>query len=1010
MVSIAPLEIEASNSLLTTETDNVRSSGAREPASQPHQPAQPLSLDDVVDDFSLQSQGIRFNVGREMKIYEQPHGQLILEAPNGDDDQLPQDQNNDGQNKILVKSTNDRGYSFVLLRATYSLMATFVGGFFFISGFDILLFLFIDLISTLRATVEGGEALLHFFAVLLSVPVFIYSISIGMTLVGRFVVDTFYGHPFLQSFGMGVVTTDWLAGIMYLGIPISTLIMTLFLRMGNWWEITLISWFSSIMTFWAFFSASALWLEVWACLELIEEDDGSTLMDDDPWKAKILYWLKKAMKGCVRTMQYRLSGTRIYFMKKHERNKISTLSNSKCTNFINRITCKMNYSEDVAPDGRGRIRSFAKESRYSYFFANGEWNPCFTTQPLERIHTLDEILGNTYYVTRHSWSLEKLFCRSGGMDSAIPITQGESSMTKAQINSTIACSLLGNISIVLLFVGAVVWFKPPPIMLVILILSLLAVVFFISVGFTLRRLWILRRDIVNDENPTLYRYKEEYRHSKPKVPLVWTVVFLEFVLFYLLPFIYLAKNFLFASLFAGFCYLSALNHYLNARILLLEKGDYFRNTERERKQWMKKSRLYHLVAVGGDSARKFWTTIYISLVLCFTGLAFWAAINDGNQQPGQDSSGKNTKMTLVDGYTYQPQPNLPYPTCQLKKGLSGDDVDLADFAFLSGLAYSPGSYVEEMLDTWYGEEKEASNNVTLVEEFKKHPDYEEHYNTGSAVSYRLITFSDNSAVLTIRGTSNVWDWVADAQLWLSATLFQGLRFVLPFSQLYTPILHRLVWLISLLESENLEKVSYYKETRGFVEYLKKQKLFEHLQVTGHSLGGGLAIITGVQSNTSAVALSGPNAMLSRDSFKPSLAVDDLNTLTFNVIPAMDPVPMVDDKATLYQNIKCTAEASDFISCHDLTRSLCELQYTCGSGNRPVPCECVLKYGYPEPSQKTRGTTQQTAFIQTCADTCSKAGGSTEKCGRWKTEANKLGAQEGGSASNSKNGDMFNEVV
>ena len=71
-------------------------------------------------------------------------------------------------------------------------------------------------------------------------------------------------------------------------------------------------------------------------------------------------------------------------------------------------------------------------------------------------------------------------------------------------------------------------------------------------------------------------------------------------------------------------------------------------------------------------------------------------------------------------------------------------------------------------------------------------------------------------------------------------------------------------------------------------------------------GGGLAIITGSQSKTNAVAISGPNAKLSRDSFYPPLSVDDLNTYTFNVIPNRDPIPMIDDVARLYQNIDCVS--------------------------------------------------------------------------------------------------------
>ena len=58
-----------------------------------------------------------------------------------------------------------------------------------------------------------------------------------------------------------------------------------------------------------------------------------------------------------------------------------------------------------------------------------------------------------------------------------------------------------------------------------------------------------------------------------------------------------------------------------------------------------------------------------------------------------------------------------------------------------------------------------------------------------------------------------------------------------------------------------------------------------------SLGGGLAMITGAQTQRPAVALSGPNNVLSRKSFSPSLSKEDLDRLTFNIIPDRDPVAM-----------------------------------------------------------------------------------------------------------------------
>lgn len=50
------------------------------------------------------------------------------------------------------------------------------------------------------------------------------------------------------------------------------------------------------------------------------------------------------------------------------------------------------------------------------------------------------------------------------------------------------------------------------------------------------------------------------------------------------------------------------------------------------------------------------------------------------------------------------------------------------------------------------------------------------------------------------------------------------------------------------------------------------------------------MITGAQTGSPAVALSGPNNKISRLSFDPPLDIDTLDRLTFNIIPDRDPVP------------------------------------------------------------------------------------------------------------------------
>eukprot|EP00970_Alexandrium_tamarense_P019645 scaffold14313_cov200-Alexandrium_tamarense.AAC.9 len=203
--------------------------------------------------------------------------------------------------------------------------------------------------------------------------------------------------------------------------------------------------------------------------------------------------------------------------------------------------------------------------------------------------------------------------------------------------------------------------------------------------------------------------------------------------------------------------------------------------------------------------------------------------------------------------------------------------------------------------------------------------------------------------------------MTDAQLWLSAFLFQGLRFILPLGNVFTPILHRVIEFVTTLESDKISKVSFYKETTAFVLWLQRRGF--DVQVTGHSLGGGLALITGSQAGVATVGMSAPNAILSRDTFDPPLTIEQLNTFTLNVVPARDLVPMIDDKAMLYQNINCTADRNDIAGCHSIVRSLCEIQFSCGSDGRPVLCECVLDYKYDEP---TPIGNVSTSFKEACA--------------------------------------------
>jgi len=239
------------------------------------------------------------------------------------------------------------------------------------------------------------------------------------------------------------------------------------------------------------------------------------------------------------------------------------------------------------------------------------------------------------------------------------------------------------------------------------------------------------------------------------------------------------------------------------------------------------------------------------------------------------------------------------------------------------------------------------------------------FESSSAV-FRLFQFPYNDGfvgIVSVRGTAGLLDLLVDNQLWQAAMLVQALRFTLPAGEIFTPFLPALVRAINVLQSDAVQRVSYYKVVSEFVTDLKDNSDYSGVSITGHSLGGGIAIISGAQTNTSSVAMSGPNAMLSRLSFQPKLTVGALNTKTFNVIPARDVIPKFDDVAQNYQNIDCRSTSRNPLSCHAILRTLCELMYTCGTGNRPALCECHTWYGFPKPS-----TNGDKSFDEVCEDT------------------------------------------
>jgi lipase ATG15 len=143
---------------------------------------------------------------------------------------------------------------------------------------------------------------------------------------------------------------------------------------------------------------------------------------------------------------------------------------------------------------------------------------------------------------------------------------------------------------------------------------------------------------------------------------------------------------------------------------------------------------------------------------------------------------------LPPTYYYPPQENdMRYATCSLTniRGGFGDNALMTDYIVMATLAYTADELTQPALDLWFGNGT-AVYRQDIVDDFRAQND---PFNT--AVFFKLFTFPDiGLGVISIRGTSNNWDMLADSQLWSAAALMQGVRFILPAGELWTPILDR----------------------------------------------------------------------------------------------------------------------------------------------------------------------------------------------------------------------------
>jgi len=593
---------------------------------------------------------------------------------------------------------------------------------------------------------------------------------------------------------------------------------------------------------------------------------------------------------------------------------------------------------------------------------------------------MDDVQGFRPFITKGSWSLEGVFCRNPNARYVL-VYEGPEAVTRSQMISSAACFIIGHIFGLVVFSALLFWIAlPTQVIIGALIFVILSQYPKFKSKFSMTEAmknikWNRDDEICGTDKKSMGMFQvwRRFRVRQPKRNFCFAIFGAELFFLFLWPFVtlYTIGNHKTATVFLILGLTSFVRSYFDPAIVLEETNqiDFVDMPDQQENEtekwsnelkyseehWTKQSRLTSIVKnVTRSRYAPIWRGVLTFFLVALVGLF---AIATGTK--GQEHVGDDIQSTYLPDFEYEQQKDLPYPTCNIGKGellgINGNEsLHLSDYVFVAGLAYGKNDVTQPQLDKWFGAGI-ASDNAKYVQDYRK------TVSDDSAVTYKFISFdrSENGlkpmGLISIRGTVTAWDALTDIQLWSAAAIFQVLREILPGGQIWTPILNHLVNMISWLASESIDRVAFYKETTAFARNLQEDENYDDIQVTGHSLGGGLAIITAAQANIPGVALSGPNAMIGRNTFHPPITEEALNTMVFNVIPDRDVVPRFDDRGKLFQEINCLADSNDLIGCHNSLRSLCEILYTCGTRGRPALCECTTDFGYPAPNPKPDAT-------------------------------------------------------
>mmetsp|Transcript_9694 Transcript_9694/g.23480 ORF Transcript_9694/g.23480 Transcript_9694/m.23480 type:complete len:1031 (+) Transcript_9694:136-3228(+) len=937
---------------------------------------------------------------------------------------------------IQVKNVQSGHKGLQLLRFHYSVIFFVWTGVYVVFCLNI----FLDLVLELpRAQNEKGMLGLKVPGVLLAILSLCIAFGEGIVLSTNMISDTWNGRRLFKELLVGnrsLIFSDWFAFTLVLGIPMMTMIITLFMTDSSyryeWFTITAIVNYSCATIYFVVFACTAIFYELYGAISFVQNH----CLTDESNDGKIRTLLRACHLCILMRQTQSYSGKRnIRFLAVHMNGQDTKQGDGGEDNL---------HSGMIPSSKRETISPACRASRSNFLTKR---LPFFKVlDPPRKLYDIHDAQGLRPYWTKWTWSLERVFCNFGS-SRYVAIVDGPGAIMKDQILSSFICAIIGTVLVMLSSIALLSWFGIFTAWLWSVLLVLLAGLIILlvkklhqemSMAFkvkkgkrecmAMRNEWTApfsgeissqnmppiaeaegkdvengtstdvkgglptsttiendphseRKSKANEKsfrrkakrhkmnrvmgsNTGLYIVKRQERISEVTTGFCHVMLFLEILILYVLPLLTLVSLQMqgVTILFAMSVGISLLRRYINIVTVIEEIGTMELPAGKSPcERWRNQARLSSVIdRISTDQWKYAWIVLMSFFAILFAST--WSVAL------GEDveavNAGDNQLLTFLPDFYYPGQTNaLQYPTCVPRNDLESrlPNWSLADYTFLSSLAYQNRTVVDYSLSMWFGKSTEnVTDEFDAVQAFRAENGLGENFH-GRFYLFKAQTEMGTVGIVTQRGTSGTFDYLVDCRLWLTASMMQILRSAIPFGSMFNDVYPRLIKLTSSLRTRPAD-VALYRTTTDFVEQLKNDPEYDSLTLTGHSLGGGIAMISGAQTKTNAIAISGPNAKLSRLTFDPPLELDALNKYTMNIIPDRDVVPKIDDVAENFQIIRCISTNPNPISCHSSLRTLCELLYTCGSGDRPVICECNRYFQYEEPLGKGNETT----FEEECA--------------------------------------------